>query len=123
MGCGDNLADVLVALCTYRGRLPQGASTSPALANLVLLEFDAKVDALARSAEVRVTRTADDLYISGPSRLAVIRVQRAIECFLLAVGFRTNPSKRFLAPHHQRQLVHNLVVNNSVSLPKRRQPR
>lgn len=60
------LLDLLVALTTFRGHLPQGAPTSPAIANLVLKPAFL---AIRRAAEARggiATIYIDDLAISTP---------------------------------------------------------
>ena len=53
----------------YRGRhLPQGAPTSPALANLSAFALDLRLAGLARVFHAGYTRYADDLTFSGPPR-------------------------------------------------------
>ena len=49
--------------------LPQGAPTSPALANLAAFKLDRRLTGLAASLEINYTRYADDLTFSGPARL------------------------------------------------------
>ena len=56
--------------------LPQGAPTSPALANLLAWTLDRRLDGLARAAGANYTRYADDLAFSGDARYA-----RGIERF------------------------------------------
>jgi RNA-directed DNA polymerase len=48
-----------------RRHLPQGAPTSPALANLTAFRLDCRLTGLARSANAVYTRYADDLAFSG----------------------------------------------------------
>lgn len=49
--------------------LPQGAPTSPALANLCAFSLDARLSGLAAAFGARYSRYADDLVISGPATL------------------------------------------------------
>ncbi len=53
-----------------RPHLPQGAATSPALANLSLYRADCRLSALAASVDAHYTRYADDLAFSGGARFA-----------------------------------------------------
>jgi retron-type reverse transcriptase len=93
--------------------LPQGAPTSPALANLAAFRLDARLAGLAASAGARYTRYADDLVFSGGRDLA-----RSIERFsvtaaatALEEGFQVNPRKTRAMRRGARQQVAGVVVN------------
>jgi hypothetical protein len=60
----DDLARLLTRLTTYRGGLPQGAPTSPALSNLVNRELDARLSQRAEGTGARYSRYCDDLAFS-----------------------------------------------------------
>jgi hypothetical protein len=63
----DELAHLLTRLTTYRGGLPQGAPTSPALSNFVNHELDERLTERALAVGARYTRYCDDLAFSWPS--------------------------------------------------------
>ena len=65
MGYPPKIARVLAALCCVHRCLPQGASTSPALSNIISYEMDKKLAALATEYNLVYTRYADDLTFSG----------------------------------------------------------
>ena len=73
----------LASLMTYKRRLPQGAKTSPILANLVLLRFDHIVRDQLKKIDscFTYTRYFDDLTISGneDSKLTAQDFQRVCE--------------------------------------------
>ncbi|GIX16758.1 MAG: hypothetical protein KatS3mg119_0944 [Rhodothalassiaceae bacterium] len=61
----DESVEILTALTTWDGRLPQGAPTSPVLFNIAFSAIDGKLGALARRHRIRLTRYADDIVFSG----------------------------------------------------------
>lgn len=93
--------------------LPQGAPTSPALANLCALHLDRRVDELAKSAGGQYTRYADDLAISGGEgiRRTVARLSMLVTQIAVEEGFDVNHRKtRFMHRSH-RQLLTGIVLN------------
>ena len=106
---------LLTMLCYYHDRLPQGAPTSPVIANLVLKDFDEKVGSWCRQRHIRYSRYCDDLAFSGdfdPVPLYVF-----ITDALSQEGFFLNPKKTRLLSQSRRQMVTGLVVNRQVSVP------
>lgn len=93
--------------------LPQGAPTSPALANLCALGLDVRLHALAQRFGARYTRYADDLVFSGPQNLQ--GQFGALRAWVGAIaqdeGFALRSDKTRLMPAHRRQSVTGLVVN------------
>jgi len=94
--------------------LPQGAPTSPALANLAAFGLDVRLTALARSWGGRYTRYADDLAFSGGPgwRNGTSRLLDVIEDVVRDEGFRLNPRKTGVMPRGGRQTLGGLVVND-----------
>ncbi|MBK6930745.1 MAG: RNA-directed DNA polymerase [Saprospirales bacterium] len=64
----EPVAQILTQLSTHHDRLPQGASSSPILANLVCLAADRQLNALAQSKGWTYTRYIDDMTFSGKKR-------------------------------------------------------
>ena len=95
--------------------LPQGAPTSPALANLAAFHLDVRLSALAQSWGARYTRYADDLAFSaGRSwRVGTSRVLDLIGQIVREEGFRLNDRKTAVLPRAGRQLLGGLVVNEA----------
>ncbi len=100
--------------------LPQGAPTSPALANLAALGLDRRLTGLAGSLEITYTRYADDLTFSGPARLigAAGTLRRAVADIAREEGFRVNRDKTVLATRAGRQRVCGVVVNDHLNVPR-----
>src|SRR5579884_2457386 len=78
--------------------LPQGAPTSPALANLAAFRLDRRLAGLAASAHVRYSRYADDLTFSGSGRLRRGRAgfERLVAEIADEEGFAVNLDKSSL---------------------------
>lgn len=93
--------------------LPQGAPTSPALANLCAWGLDVRLSALAASMGVRYSRYADDLVFSGDERFshAVERFRHRVEEVIRDEGFMPQSRKTRVLRQHVRQQVAGVVVN------------
>jgi hypothetical protein len=93
--------------------LPQGAPTSPALANLLAFTLDRRLHGLARSAGANYTRYADDLAFSGNTNFAngLGRFRKSVQTILNEEGFLLNPAKTRTMPRHTRQRITGITVN------------
>jgi retron-type reverse transcriptase len=100
--------------------LPQGAPTSPALANLSAFRLDKRLSGLAASLDASYTRYADDLTFSGPTRLvrAANTLRRAVAEIVGEEGFAVNDHKSMLATREGRQRVCGVVVNERLNAPR-----
>ncbi len=100
--------------------LPQGAPTSPALANLCARRLDARLEAAAARVGARYSRYADDLVFSGDATFA--RSARRFIDFatriVLDEGFSPNYRKTRFMPAHDAQRVAGLVVNDAPRAPR-----
>ncbi|GAB4142380.1 MAG: retron St85 family RNA-directed DNA polymerase [Planctomycetaceae bacterium] len=97
--------------------LPQGAPTSPALANLSALGMDVRLQGLANSYRANYTRYADDITFSGDESL-----RRSLRSFLPLTTkiireerFTVNMKKRKVIRRHQRQTVTGVIVNDKLN--------
>lgn len=111
----EPLRVLLTMLCYYRDALPQGAPTSPAIVNILLRDFDRRVNDWCRRRKITYTRYCDDLTFSGED---LSGVRRLAEEELRALGFFLNSEKSRLRPAGRRQTVTGLVVNEKVSVPR-----
>jgi RNA-directed DNA polymerase len=101
--------------------LPQGAPTSPALANLSAFHLDCRLAGFAKAAGADYTRYADDLLFSGGEDFArqVRRFQVAVGAILLEEGFRPNHHKTRVMGQGQKQHAAGLVLNEKPNLDRR----
>ena len=134
LGYGEEVAIPLAMLCTVKPAekvrefvggqrhrmLPQGAPTSPALANLACRHLDARLDGLAAKFGCAYTRYADDLTFSGDEAFekSLKRFLPLLRRIIAAEGFRVNRKKVHFARSGARQQVTGLVVNDGPRVPR-----
>lgn len=115
-GFKGEMLDDATNMLTYKGALPQGAPTSPHVANMALYEFDKWVDRVCSPFGLSYTRYADDLTFSGeyiPQGFVSLLRKK-----LKSIGFAVAEDKVHLNGRDKRQMVTGLVVNEKVSLPR-----
>lgn len=97
------------------GHLPQGAATSPMLANLVMREADGLLTELAQRHGLTYTRYADDLTFStsekGFDRANARRAIWEVYGVLRRFGLSPNLSKTAIIPPRSRKIVLGLQVD------------
>lgn len=98
--------------------LPQGAPTSPALANLVCHRLDRRLTGLATAAGATYTRYVDDLTFSGDRRITRDRFAALVTAVVEEEGFRVNAAKTSATSAARRQSVLGTVVNDHPTLPR-----
>jgi RNA-directed DNA polymerase len=92
--------------------LPQGAPTSPALANLAAFRLDRRLSGLAAALGLRYSRYADDLTFSGAHlRRRGAGMQELVATIVGEEGFALNRDKSVLRTRAARQSVCGVVVN------------
>jgi retron-type reverse transcriptase len=139
LGFNPGISTVLALICTdsprskvtVNGRssivatgergLPQGACTSPALANLIASRLDSRLAGLIRSFEGDwvYTRYADDLTFStNNSDAAIGQVLAAVTRIAADETFTIKQSKTRIMRAPRRQSVTGLIVGNQIRIPK-----
>ena len=100
--------------------LPQGAPTSPAIANLCARGLDCRLQGLADRLGLDYSRYADDLAFSGSSKLASLApyLQGMVGAIALDEGFEINHRKTRLRTQAQSQRLAGMVVNRRPNLSR-----
>lgn len=126
----DNVAAVLAHLCCFDRKLPQGAPTSPIIANLICRGLDRDLWRLAQNHYCRYTRYADDITFSSQYRefdtnivaeapIGIFdqpKLGSALISLIEKHNLRINEEKTRLQRPNQRQEVTGLVVNQKVNV-------
>ena len=124
LGWSLSITEQIVRLvCLPRKQcLPQGAPTSPILANIVNRRMDARLAAFARKHHLDYSRYADDLAFSpiahGGADAHPRFVLSVVGQILSDFDYALRPDKCRIQRPHTRQLVTGLVVNTKCGLPR-----
>jgi len=142
-GYPESVARRLAALCTNRppsqiiaerptattrvssdrlkiAHLPQGAPSSPAIANLAAFRLDCRLSGLALKAGGRYTRYADDLLFSGDDDFArgVERFVTAVAAICMDCGFHVAHRKTRVMRASLRQRAAGVVINQHPNISR-----
>lgn len=117
IGYSPSASRLLADLCSYNKTLPQGAPTSPKLANIIFKPLDEKLAAIAKEESAIYSRYADDLTFSSDHDMNGIfnRVKQLLESF----GFYLNEEKiHNYGPDIPKRITGLVVQNGTVRVPK-----
>jgi hypothetical protein len=100
--------------------LPQGAPTSPALANLCAYRLDCRLTGLARATGASYTRYADDLVFSGDHDFErnLTRFRIFVCAIALAEGFVIRYRKTRVMRSGTQQSITGLIVNRRINVSR-----
>ena len=148
LGYPETVADILGALCTnttplavlssqqhpafntrllfdarqlyHRPHLPQGAPTSPALANIAAYHLDCRLTGLAHWAGAAYTRYADDIALSGDDEFArhVERYASEVAAIASSEGWSVHHRKTRIMKQSVRQHLAGMVVNQTLNVTR-----
>ena len=117
LGYDEIVADQLSEICTLDDCLPQGAPTSPCLANIAASDLDRSLIDFARESEIKYTRYVDDLTFSSQIFISE-EVKDGIVSKVENCDFSINKRKTRFCGQGGRMEVTGLVVNSHVQPPR-----
>jgi len=126
-GCSWEAARILTKLTTYKGSLPQGAPSSPVLANLAFANTARQLETFAKEYNITFTVFLDDFVFSSktdfqllvPDILSIIRTNRFFphnkkihyrENTCEITGLIVGKGKLKLVPEMQKEALHNARI-------------
>ena len=112
----ESFAHVIAHFCCYKGGLPQGAPTSPIITNLICVNMDHKLFALARKHKQDFTRYADDITFSGYRPVYDKSFFSELNRIIKKEGFKLKYSKTRIQSKNKRQEVTGVVVNDKLNV-------
>ena len=111
-----NIGYMLTTLCCKDDCLPQGTSTSPAISNIVMKNFDDILGNWCEKRGISYTRYCDDLTFSSDEDLYPVYVKA--KSMLNDMGFQVNEKKTHFIKNSNRQEVTGIVVNDHPQLSR-----
>jgi len=102
--------------------LPQGAPTSPVIANIICRKLDRRINDCAQKLGFKFTRYADDLTFSSDSKDSdlVQKLLWRVKQIIQDEGFNIHPKKTRIMRAHQTQEVTGIIVNEKVNLSRKK---
>lgn len=116
------VSTIIAQLVCYKGKLPQGAPTSPMITNLICNVLDYKLLSLAKKYKLDYTRYADDLTFSTNDKRIVEKYDEFInelKRVIIRNGFSINESKTRFIYKDSKQTVTGLVVNRKINVDRK----
>lgn len=126
---GPKAATAIAQLCCHNNELPQGAPTSPIIANMICAKMDYQIRKLASQNHCKYTRYADDITISTRKNRPqkdlffikhnLLELGEKLKNIITENGFEINPAKTRFASKNSRQEVTGLTVNEKLNISRK----
>ncbi|MFP5207035.1 MAG: reverse transcriptase family protein [Acidobacteriota bacterium] len=117
LGCSPSVASLLTKLTTFKRHLPQGAPTSPALANIFIWSVDGPIREKCADLGVEYSTWIDDLAFSGDNAREIIQI--AVEA-LRVNGLRISHKKtQIMGGCETKTLTGTRLGRRSLRAPKK----
>lgn len=117
----SHVSHIFASLCTCKGKLPQGAVSSPALSNIICTRLDHRISGYVGKRNITYTRYADDMAFSSLSPIRLVGTKKVIVEILRSEGFELNKAKtRFLGPRRQRKVTGLIISDESLGVGRKR---
>ncbi|MCA0997954.1 reverse transcriptase domain-containing protein [Alloyangia pacifica] len=124
--------DAILTFCTLFGKLPQGAPSSPLLANMVTFSLDQELVRYARTNRLKYTRYADDIVLSSFSKPRLLRPSVTADYCKLTIedvqedfakifsnqGFELNEEKMRYCGQRASRTVTGYTINEFANVPR-----
>lgn len=118
LGYPRRVAQLLTDLSTVQKRLPTGAPTSPAIANIISRRLDKRFVNLGAKTDFTYSRYADDMTISSDTD-DILKMIPFFKEIIRDEGFAVNEGKIRILRSGNRQSVTGVVVNEKPNITRR----
>ena len=114
----EHLASLLALLTTYKGKLPIGAPSSPAIANFICYQLDKELQEFCKENDLSFSRYADDLTFSSDTKIHSDTILDIVS-MINKHHFSINEKKFRIQSANKKQTVTGLVVNAKVNIDRK----
>lgn len=119
LGYNEKTSKELARLTSFNGELPQGAPTSPAIANAIFYQTDQIIEAASQLNGIKYTRYADDLTFSSNVKIPLSFIS-AIEAIIKSRGFDLNRRKtRYMGANDIKEVTGLILGKDGVRLSRK----
>ena len=110
VGYNKEICILLTNFCVYKSGLPQGAPTSPKLANLACWKLDNRIQGYAGPRGIVYTRYADDITLSAQTIKKLEKAKYFLQTIIPDEDLRINQDKTKLCGARRQKKVTGLIV-------------
>lgn len=119
IGYNTDISNLLTNICVVGNELPQGAITSPYLANLICRKLDLRIAGYCNKRNIVYTRYADDLAFSCDDRELLRKIYGMVKKIVEDEGFCLNQKKTvFMTPKNHKELLGVTINDSLLKAPK-----
>ena len=126
----NNISSTIAQIACFENELPQGASTSPIISNLITMNLDKSLSVLANRYKLTYTRYADDITFSTnlrefPKDIAYLdenlnwHLGNTLRTIIEKNYFKINDKKTRMQYKTSRQEVTGIIVNKKLNVDRR----
>jgi RNA-directed DNA polymerase len=112
LGYPTEVSFYLASICCLQDCLPQGAPTSPTISNIISLSLDNRIFSFCKKFDLKYTRYADDLAISG-KRIPTKFIEY-LENIIQTESFEINNSKTQLHKGKGKRILTGVAINTDI---------
>ncbi|EOP35269.1 hypothetical protein IKI_05799 [Bacillus toyonensis] len=124
LGYNKHVSLMLTKICTYKGFLPQGGVTSPALSNLINIKLDKRISGYCSKRNIVYSRYADDFTFSSNNPNKLIQSIKTIQKIINDENYELNNKKtRIIRPGNSKKITGLIITDNKKISIGRKQKR
>lgn len=115
IGYPPQISKILSQLCCLKGRLPQGAPTSPNISNIIAYNLDQELNSLSAQYSLSYSRYADDLTFSGKN-IPLDTFLPVVRDIIQKHKFVLNAKKTKFSGENRRKIITGISISSGLKM-------